>query len=107
MYRLALAVVAPCFGPELQVMVLICMPHQIPTYFIGRIQSVLGSALGGLSLRPSSEGASRVRLSASWMVRHGVRNGVRPRTLIPSAIGARSARRVRLSPRCPARFIRA
>src|SRR5678815_1140523 len=78
-YRFAFAVVAPCFGPELQVIVLICIPHQIPTYFIGWIQSVLARALGGLRLRPSSDGARSVARSASWIVRQGVSNGVRPR----------------------------
>ena len=99
MYRFVFSVVAPCFGPELQVMVLMCIPHQMPTYFIGWIQSVLASALGGLRLRPSSEGARSVARSASWMVRQGVTNGVRPRTLMPSAIGASAARRSRLSVR--------
>src|SRR5918992_2882492 len=107
MYRRALAVVAPCLGPELQVMVLMCIPHQIPTYFMGRIQSVLASAFGGLSLRPSREGAKSVARLASWIVRHGVVNGVRPRTLTPSAMGASAAVRTRLSVRGFRRNIRA
>src|SRR5213593_2349181 len=107
MYRFAFAVVAPCFGPELQVIVPMCIPHQMPTYFIGLIQSVLGSTLGGLRFNPSTDGARSVARSASWMVRHGVTNGVRPRTLIPPAQGARSACRVRFSMRGPRRFIRA
>ena len=82
-------------GPEAQVIVLMCIPHQMPTYFIGLIQSVLGRTFGGLRLRPSTEGARSIARSAIWIVRHGVTNGVRPRTLIPSAMAARSARRVR------------
>src|ERR1041384_1526504 len=105
MYRFVLAVVAPCFGPELQVIVPRCMPHQMPTYFIGWIQSVFATTLGGVSLRPSTEGARPVAWSATWIVRHGVTNGVVPRTLIPSAIGASAARRVRPSILGPARNI--
>jgi len=82
-----------------------CMPHQIPTYFIGLIQSVLGRTLGGLRFRPMTDGESSVTLSAIWMVRHGVTNGVWPRTFTPSAYGARSACRVRLSSRGPRIFI--
>src|SRR5947208_6726055 len=107
MYRFAVAVGAPCLGPELHVIVPMCMPHQMPTYFIGLIQSVLGSTLGGLRFSPRTDGARSVARSASWMVRHGVTNGVRPRTLIPSAQGARSACSVRLSMRGPRRLIRA
>src|SRR2546427_8883511 len=62
-----------------------CMPHQMPTYFIGLIQLVFSMTLGGLRFRPSTDGARSVARSASWIVRHGVTNGVRPRTLIPSA----------------------
>src|SRR5438093_11038546 len=101
MYCLVFAVVAPCLGPELHVIVLMCMPHQIPTYFIGLIQSVFAMTLGGLRFRPMTEGESSVTLSAIWIVRHGVTNGVRPRTLTPSAIDARSAWRVRVSMRGP------
>ena len=79
------AVVAPCLGPELHVIVPMCMPHQMPTYFIGLIQLVFGTTLGGLRFRPSTEGAKSVARSASWMVRHGVTNGVRPYTFVPSA----------------------
>src|SRR2546426_2237783 len=61
------------------------MPHQMPTYFIGLIQLVFSMALGGLRFRPSTDGARSVARSASWIVRHGVTNGGRPRTLIPSA----------------------
>ena len=59
-------------GPELHVIVPMCMPHQIPTYFIGLIQLVFWMTLGGLSFRPSSDGARSVARSANWMVRHGV-----------------------------------
>ena len=93
-------------GPG-SVIVPMCIPHQIPTYFIGWIQSVLASLFGGLRLRPRSEGASPVALSATCMVRHGVTNGVRPRTLTPSAIGARAAVSSRLSVRVPWRNMRA
>src|SRR5207245_9215260 len=75
MYRFAFAVVAPCLGPGLKVMVPMCMPHQMPTYFIGVIQSVLGSTLGGLRLRPRTDGTRSVARSASWMVLQGVTNG--------------------------------
>src|SRR5206468_7385400 len=78
MYRFVFAVVAPCFGPELQVIVPMCIPHQIPTYFIGWIQSVLARTFGGLSLRPRKIGARSVARSATWIVRHGVTNGVLP-----------------------------
>src|SRR5213076_2212581 len=107
MYRFVFAVVAPCLGPELHVIVPMCMPHQMPTYFIGLIQAVLGSTLGGFRFRPSTDGARSVARSASWMVRHGVTNGVRPRTLTPSAYGASAARSVRSCIRAPARNIRA
>src|SRR2546427_8480501 len=75
----------PILGPELHVIVPMCMPHQMPTYFIGLIQLVFSMTLGGLRFRPSTDGARSVARSASWIVRHGVTNGVRPRTLIPSA----------------------
>src|SRR5207249_8650023 len=81
------AVVAPCLGPELQVMAPMCIPHQMPTYFIGLIQLVFWMTLGGFRFRPSTDGASSVARSASCIVRHGVTNGVCPRTLIPSAYG--------------------
>src|SRR3989442_10430802 len=91
MYRLLFAVVAPCLGPELHVIVLMCMPHQMPTYFIGLIQSVFGMTLGGLRLRPMTDGERSVTLSAIWMVGHGVTNGDWPLTFTPSAMGPRSA----------------
>src|SRR5262245_19978029 len=97
MYRLAFAVVAPCLGPELQVQVLMCMPHQMPTYFIGLIQSVFAIALGGLRLSPSTAGTRSAARSASWIVRQGVLKGVRPRTFTPSAQGANAACNVRFS----------
>src|SRR5215204_3687655 len=106
MYRFVFSVVAPCLGPELHVMVFTCIPHQMPTYFIGLIQLVLAIALGGLSLRLRTDGASSVTLSASWIVRHGVRKGVRPRAFTPSTIGASAARSVRFSIHGPARNIR-
>jgi hypothetical protein len=106
MYRRAFSVVAPCRGPEPQVMTPMCMPHQMPTYFMGRIQSADGSALGGLRLRPSTAGTRSPARSAIWMVRHGVLNGVRPRAFTPSAMGANAACSVRLSPRSPFRNIR-
>ena len=43
------------------------------------------SAFGGLRFRPSSDGADPSTRSASWIVRHGVTNGVLPRTFTPSA----------------------
>jgi hypothetical protein len=101
------AVVAPCFGPEPHVIVLMCIPHQMPTYFIGLIQLVFSITLGGFRLRPSTDGTRSSTRSATWIVRHGVSNGVRPRTLIPSLCGASAARRARFSIREPARFIRA
>src|SRR3989454_447911 len=107
MYRFAFAVVAPCLGPELHVIVPMCIPHQMPTYFIGLIQLVFPRTLGGLRFRPSTDGARSVARSASWMVRHGVTNGVRPRTLMPSAYGANAACSVRFSMRAPRRFMRA
>src|SRR5256886_14072750 len=91
MYRFALAVVAPCFGPELHVIVLMCIPHQMPTYFIGLIQSVLASTLGGFRFNPSTDGARSPARSAIWIVRQGVMNGVGPRTFTPSAHGASAA----------------
>src|SRR5687768_11446495 len=91
MYRFVFAVVAPCFGPDAHVIVLMCIPHQMPTYFIGLIQSVLGRTLGGLRFKPRTDGTRSPARSASWIVRQGVTNGVRPRTLIPSACGARFA----------------
>jgi hypothetical protein len=84
-----------------------CIPHQIPTYFIGRIQLVFAIRLGGLSLRPRSEGERSVVRSATWMVRQGVWNGVRPRTFTPSAMGASAARRILVSVRSFRRNIRA
>src|SRR5262245_29368627 len=87
MYFLVFAVVAPCFGPDAQVIVLMCIPHQMPTYFIGLIQSVLGSTLGGFKFKPSTEGARSIARSAIWIVRQGVTNGAFPWTLVPSAIG--------------------
>src|SRR6266446_4761084 len=72
MYRFVFAVVAPCFGPELQVIVLMCIPHQMPTYFIGLIQSVFASTLGGLRFSPITDGARSAARSAIWIVRQGV-----------------------------------
>src|SRR6185503_7373633 len=107
MYRFVFAVVAPCFGPELHVIVLTCIPHQIPTYFIGLIQSVLGNTLGGLRFSPRSAGARSPARSATWIVRQGVWKGVRRRTFTPSTMGASEARSVRFSMRPPTRFMRA
>src|SRR5262245_15514470 len=107
MYCLARWVVAPCRAPDAHVIVPMCIPHQIPTYFIGLIQSVLGSTLGGFRLRPSTEGARSIARSAIWIVRHGVMNGVFPVTLVLSAIGASAARSVFPSMAPPLRFIRA
>jgi hypothetical protein len=78
-------------------MVLMCMPHQMPTYFIGFTQLTSPSAFGGFRLRPSTDGTRPASLSASWIVRHGVFNGVRPRTFTPSARGASDVRSVRSS----------
>src|SRR3954471_2386140 len=97
MYCLVFAEVAPCFGPELQVMVLMCMPHQMPTYFMGLIQLTSLKTLGGLRLRPSTEGERSAARSASWMVRHGVMNGACPRTLSPFCQGANATRSSRPS----------
>src|SRR5437773_1093837 len=33
-----------------------CMPHQMPTYFIGVIQLVIWMTLGGFKFRPSTDG---------------------------------------------------
>src|SRR2546427_696238 len=55
MYRFAFAVVAPCLGPALHVIVPMCMPHQMPTYFMGLIQLVLSSLFGGLRFRPRTD----------------------------------------------------
>src|SRR3954468_23971422 len=103
MYLRVFAVVAPCLGPDDHVIVLTCMPHQMPTYFCGLIQLTSAIRLGSLSLRPSSDGTRSWMRSASWMVRHGVLNGVRPRTFTPSAHGASAACSVRFSMRAPAR----
>src|SRR6266550_2855064 len=86
MYCLVFAVVAPCLGPELHVIVPMCMPHQMPTYFIGLIQSVCAMTLGGFKFSPMTEGDNSVTLSAIWMVRHGVTNGVCPRTFTLSSV---------------------
>src|SRR5256714_13022776 len=107
MYRFVFSVVAPCFGPELHVIVLMCMPHQMPTYFIGLIQLTSDRTFGGLRFSPSTDGERSAARSASWIVRHGVTNGVCPRTLSPFCHGASATRNVRLSIRGPARFIRA
>jgi hypothetical protein len=64
MYRFAFAVVAPCFGPDAHVIVLMCMPHQMPTYFIGLIQLVFWMTLGGLRLSPITDGARSAMRSA-------------------------------------------
>src|SRR5690348_5532505 len=97
MYRFAFAVVAPCFGPSFHVLMPRCIAHQMPSYFIGVIQLVFSIRLGGLSLSPSTDGARSSTRWASWMVRQGVTNGARPRTLMPSAHGASAARSVLLS----------
>src|SRR5690349_12915867 len=97
MYLRVFAVVAPCFGPCDQVMVFRCIPHQIPSYFIGWIQRVSAICDGGLRLRPSTDGTRSATRSATCTVRHGVRSGVRPRTLMPSAHGASAALSVRPS----------
>ncbi len=81
------------------------MPHQMPTYFIGLIQSVLAITLGGFRFSPMTEGDSSVTLSAIWIVRQGVTNGVLPLTFTPFAIDARSACSTRLSRRGPRMFI--
>src|ERR1043166_8484522 len=51
MYRLAFAVVAPCFGPEFHVALSRCIAHQMPTYFIGFTQLTSPSWLGSLRFR--------------------------------------------------------
>ena len=73
LHDFAFSVVAPCNNPELQVIVRMCIPHQIPTYFMGRIQLTSSKALGGFRFRPSTEGARSVARSASWMVLHLLR----------------------------------
>src|SRR3569833_2466594 len=47
----ALAVVAPCFGPEFQVARSRCIAHQMPTYFIGLTQLTSPSLLGSFWFR--------------------------------------------------------
>src|SRR3954469_11978758 len=106
MYRLVFSVVAPCFGPELHVIVLMCIPHQMPTYFIGLTQLTSPRAFGGLRLSPSTDGERSAARSAIWIVRQGVVKGVWPRTLSPFCHGASATRIRRLSIRGPDRFIR-
>ena len=83
-----------------------CMPHQMPTYFIGSIQLVSSIRLGGLRFNPMTDGTSPAGSSASWIVRHGVSNGVRARAFTPSTMGASAARSVRFSRTGPARNMR-
>src|SRR2546428_13415750 len=70
MYRFAFAVVAPCLGPALHVIVPMCMPHQMPTYFMGLIQLVLSSLFGGVGVRPRTDGGRTVAGTATRTVRH-------------------------------------
>ncbi len=88
------AVVAPCFGPELQVQIPRCMPHQIPTYLPGLIHEVSASRLGSLRLRIRWDVTRSPGVVAIWIVRHGETKGAFALTLAPSAHGTRSARSV-------------
>src|SRR5512146_386185 len=97
MYFFAFSVVAPCCGPVDHVHLFMCMPHQMPTYFIGLIQSAFGRRLGGFRFRPNTEGARSLTRSAVWSVRQGVLNGVWPRTFTPSTQGCSAACSTRLS----------
>ena len=101
------AVVAPCLGPDDHVIVLMCIPHQIPTYFIGIDPAVLAEDVRRIEVEAQQRRREILVRSASWIVRHGVTNGVLPRTFTPSAHGASAARSVRLSMRGPARNMRA
>ena len=104
MYCRVFAVVAPWVGPCPHVIVLTCIPHQIPSYFIGVIQRVSAIRLGGFSRSESVLGARSSGRSASCTVRQGVWNGVRPFTAAPSFHLASDAVSVRDSLR-PCRYI--
>ena len=79
--------VAPCFGPEAQVSVSRCMPHQMPTYLKGLNQDTSPSAFGSLRLRIRSDMYRPAASSAICSVRQGVANGAVRRTRAPSDDG--------------------
>ena len=67
-----------------------CMPHQTPTYFIGRIQLVSSIFEGSLRLRISDELIRSTARSPSWIVRQGVTKLPGTRAFDPSGSGASS-----------------
>lgn len=66
------------------------MPHQTPTYFIGRIQLVSSILQGSFRLRISPELISPTASSASCTVRHAVVKLPAVRAFVPSGRGASS-----------------
>ena len=75
-YRSIFSVVAPCLGPCSQVMVFICMPHQIPMNFIGRIHEVSSILQGSLRFNIIREATMSCKVLVSTTIRHGVLKGV-------------------------------
>ena len=91
MYLLAFSVVAPWRSLITQLSTPKCMPHQIPTYFIGRIQSVVSNTHGSFRFRINPELISPTAFGAICMVLQGVWK-VPPviRAFTPSGQGASS-----------------
>ena len=90
-YFLALAVVAPWRSSIFQVSTPKCIPHHTPTYFKGRIQSVVSSTQGSFRFKIKEELISPTASGAIWMVRQEVVKWLPLRTLIPSGQGVSSA----------------
>ena len=69
------AVVAPCLGPSSQVIVLICIPHQIPMNFMGLIHDVSSILQGSLRFSMIREATICRKSSVQMTMRQGVEKG--------------------------------
>jgi hypothetical protein len=92
MWRLALAVVAPCLLPLAQVERSRCISHHTPTNLAGWNQLTSPSRLGSLRLSSRLDSYSAPAVVATRKVRHGVVNAPRRSTAAPVALGASCAR---------------
>ena len=91
MYLLAFSVVAPWRSSIVHVSTPKCIPHQIPTYFMGLIQSVVSSAQGSFKFRIRPEFIKPTASLVICIVRQGVVTlPPAKRAFIPSGHGANS-----------------
>src|SRR5687767_9134238 len=91
MYCLVLSVVAPCRGPDPQVNLSMCMPHQMPMNLRGLIQAVSGNLFGSFKFNTKYEVSRPPGELAICIVRQGDWSGATALTAAPSAHGTSRA----------------